>query len=180
MNHWILGFWPIPIMIAIGMQNIQKCWEMHHLLWNKAWFQYDLPKSLCSGVKYGLKMWSGDLSKLKMCSGDRRNVLRRLSPSLKLSQKSPDIRTTISQNMHQYKGGWEQGVINLWGRHTPEGPATLKIEQLRQAMKDPKHEDTWTTSNTIMCVQRRKTRRQPSVEEGNVKATNISISKRCS
>ena len=97
-------------MIAIGMQNIQKCWEMHHLLWNKAWFQYDLPKSLCSGVKYGLKMWSGDLSKLKMCSGDRRNVLRRFSPSLKLPQKSPDIRTTISQNMHQYKGGWEQGA----------------------------------------------------------------------
>ena len=48
-------------------------------------------------------------SKLKMCSGDRRNVLRRFSPSLKLPQKSPDIRTTISQNMHQYKGGWEQG-----------------------------------------------------------------------
>ena len=111
MYHWILGFWQLPIMIAIGMQNIQKCWEMHHLLWNKAWFQYDLPKSLCSGVKYGLKMWSGDLSKLKMCSGDRRNVLRRFSPSLKLPQKSPDIRTTISQNMHQYKGGWEQGVL---------------------------------------------------------------------
>ena len=109
MYHWILGFWQLPIMIAIGMQNIQKCWEMHHLLWNKAWFQYDLPKSLCSGVKYGLKMWSGDLSKLKMCSGDKRNVLRRFSPSLKLPQKSPDIRTTISQNMHQYKGGWEQG-----------------------------------------------------------------------
>ena len=47
-------------------------------------------------------MWSGDLFKLKMCSGDRRNVLRRLSPSLKWPQKSPDIRTTISQNMHQY------------------------------------------------------------------------------
>ena len=112
MYHWILGFWQLPIMIAIGMQNIQKCWEMHHLLWNKAWFQYDLPKSLCSGVKYGLKMWSGDLSKLKMCSGDRRNVLRRFSPSLKLPQKSPDIRTTISQNMHQYKGGWEQGGVS--------------------------------------------------------------------
>ena len=97
-----LGFLTNPNYHLIGMQSTQKCLEMHRLFWNKAWFQYDLPKSLCSGVKYGLKMWSGDLSKLKMCSGDRRNVLRRFSPSLKLPQKSPDIRTTISQNMHQY------------------------------------------------------------------------------
>ena len=91
----------VPV-IAVGMQSTQKCWEMLCLFWNKAWFQYDLPKSRCSGIKYGLKMWSGDLFKLKMCSGDRRNVLRRLFPSLKLTQKSPDIRTTVSQNMHQY------------------------------------------------------------------------------
>ena len=101
MNQWILGFWQVPV-ISVGMQSTQKYWEMLRLFWNKAWFQYDLPKSRCSGIKYGLKMWSGDLFKLKMCSGDRRNVLRRLSPSLKWPQKSPDIRTTISQNMHQY------------------------------------------------------------------------------
>ena len=101
MNQWILGFWQVPV-ISVGMQSTQKYWEMLRLFWNKAWFQYDLPKSRCSGIKYGLKMWSGDLFKLKMCSGDRKNVLRRLFPSLKLTQKSPDIRTTVSQNMHQY------------------------------------------------------------------------------
>ena len=55
-------------------------------------------------MKYGPKMRSGDLSKLKNDLRRQENDLRRLPPSLKWLPKSPDIRTSISQNMHQCKG----------------------------------------------------------------------------
>ena len=55
-------------------------------------------------MKYGPKMRSGDLSKLKNDLRRQENDLRRLPPSFKWLPKSPDIRTSISQNMHQCKG----------------------------------------------------------------------------
>ena len=69
-------------------------------------------------MKYGPKMRSGDLSKLKNDLRRQENDLRRLPPSLKWLPKSPDIRTSISQNMHQCKGaGSRVHNGNLWYLH---------------------------------------------------------------
>ena len=66
-------------------------------------------------MKYGPKMRSGDLSKLKNDLRRQENDLRRLPPSLKWLPKSPDIRTSISQNMHQCKGAGSRVIGGIEG-----------------------------------------------------------------
>ena len=62
-----------------------------------------IPEFLRSKTKSdSAKLSSWDLWGLKMSSGDWANEFLRFSPSLKLLAKSPDIRTSVAQNMHGY------------------------------------------------------------------------------